>query len=207
MIIAIIAANGRTGVACVARAMEAGHTVRAGVRGAHNFTPSEQLTVHECDATKADDVAALIAGADVVISVMGHIPGSPNMVQTDAMKVVVDCMRQQGLKRLISLTGTGVRQAGDRITLMDRLLNASISIIDPPRVKDGIEHAKVLQASGIEYTILRVLKLTDGEKQEYTLSTSGPVLSFSSRKTVAHALVACAESADFSCSMPIVSRS
>ena len=137
MKLAVIAANGRSGKIFVEHALAAGHSVRAGIHHANSLSPHAQLEVIPCDATSVDDLTKLLKDQDAAVSFIGHVKGSPPHVQTDAMQALVSVMRTRGVTRVISLTGTGVRFPGDKISMIDRLLNLSISIIDPARVKDG----------------------------------------------------------------------
>jgi putative NADH-flavin reductase len=157
MRIAVIAANGRSGQAFVEAALSAGHTVRAGVRGKNHLKPHPNLTIVECDATDEAQLNNLLLGQEAVASFIGHVKGSEPNVQTVAIQKVVDVMKASSVKRLVSLTGTGVRFPGDKISLIDRFLNLSISIIDPARVKDGKNHVEVLKSSDLDsYTSTQV---------------------------------------------------
>ena len=189
-IIAVIAANGRTGQAFVHMALSAGHTVRAGYNGVNNLPDHKNLVAVKCDATYEMDVRELLNGADVVVSLIGHIKGSPANVQTDAMKVIVKVMNELRIVRLISLTGTGVRFPGDRPGLLDRFLNISIKLIDPRRISDGINHARYIESSMLEWTIIRVLKLTNGKSSgRVKFSLTGPAELFTPRERVAKGIL------------------
>ena len=74
------------------------------------------------------------------------------------MRVLVETMKQQSITRLVSLTGTGVRFPGDKITLIDRILNLSISIIDQRELKTSKDHVR-FATNCLDWTIIRVLKL------------------------------------------------
>lgn len=203
---AVIAANGRTGRAFVQVALSAGHQVRAGVHNGNSLDESLGLTLVDCDATIESDVSKLIQGQDAVVSFIGHVRGSTANVQTDAIKVIVSAMDKAGLKRLVSLTGTGVRVPGDKITLTDRILNFSIGVIDPKRVADGRNHATVLMDSGLDWTIVRVLKLTNGKSRPFTLCANGPTKEFVSRTEVALAVLEVLEQNSFVHQTPIIGK-
>ncbi len=205
MRIAVIAANGRAGQAFVRTALAAGHDVRAGIRGDDPFEPHKHLVTVRCDATNSDDVTELLKSSDAVVSLIGHIRGSSANVQTLATKTVLAEMERRGLKRIVSLTGTGVRIDGDKPDLMDKLANMFIARIDPHRVNDGIEHAKVLQASGADFTIVRVLKLTNDRSTEFDLTDHGPAAHFTSRSQAAQAILECLEDNRFIRKYPVVS--
>ena len=204
MNIAVLAANGRTGKEFVRLALAHGHTVRAGVHGKHKFTPNERLTIIDCDATNPDEVVNLLTTCEAVASFIGHVRGSDPDVQSRAIDTLIAAMQQLDITRLVSLTGTGVRLPGDHITLTDRLLNLSISIIDPARVKDGIHHAKLLQESKLDWTVIRVLKLQQVPKRPYRLLKNGPTKPYVGRREVAEAALEVIEQRTFIKEMPII---
>lgn len=204
MKIAVIAANGRSGREFVATALNAGHTIRAGVRGAHSLNENPNLETVICDGTNPQDVLNLIEGCDAVASFIGHGRKSPAEVQTASIKNVIDACAQLGIQRVISLTGTGVRFPDDKITLIDRFMNFSISIVDRTRVQDGINHVEVLKKSNLDWTVIRVLKLTNASLHKFHLTQNGPTRIFTSRKTVAHASLEVLEQNSFIRLAPIV---
>ncbi len=189
MKIAVIGANGKTGRVLVNEAVQRGHSVRAGVFRANTFKTSDYIDVVQCDAMKLEDVGKLIHGCDAVVSLIGHIPNSPAFVQTTAISNVLSAMKAQGTTRIVSLTGTGVRMPNDSPSLIDHVLNAGIKIIDGDRIRDGIAHADVLRESDTDWTIIRVLKLTDLPMHAYTLTSGGPGRILVSRVAVADAII------------------
>lgn len=206
MKIAVIAANGRTGKEFLETALNHGHKIRAGVFGGHSLKLDKELELVECNATKLADIEKLIKGCDAVASFIGHGKKSPPTVQTDAIKNVIKASKKMGLKRIISLTGTGVRFPEDKITYIDKILNFSIYKIDPQRVNDGIAHAEVLKASNLDWTIIRVLKLTDANPGSFTLKSNGPTKILTPRKEVALACLQVLEEKSFIKEAPIISR-
>lgn len=206
MKIAVIAANGRSGQAFVQKALDAGHQVRGGILGKSYLPNNPNLTTVDCDATNPDQVKELIAGCDAVVSLIGHVKGSPAHVQTQAISTVIDCMKSTGVTRIVSLTGTGVRFPGDKITLLDRFLNLGISIVDPNRVKDGIEHVKLLEQSDVDWTVIRVLKLQNVAEKPFTLRENGPTKPYVGRDEVASAILQVLEQNSFVQKSPIISK-
>ncbi|MEI6478008.1 MAG: NAD(P)H-binding protein [bacterium] len=189
MTIAVIGANGRSGQVFVELALAAGHQVRAGARGKSRFAAHPNLVTMECDATNEVQVAELISGQDAVVSLIGHVRKSPATVQTNAMRVLIGMMEKAGVSRVVTLTGTGVRYPGDQITLMDRLLNMGVSLVDPARVKDGTAACRLLENSSLKWTIIRVLKLTEQNPGAFKLREHGPAKSFVPRGEVAQAIL------------------
>ena len=206
MKIAVIAANGRSGKIFVEEALAAGHTVRAGVYSHNNLDTHPNLTVVKCDATSKSDLRNLVKGQDVVVSLIGHVKGSPEHLQTDTMKALSAAMKAENIKRCVSLTGTGVRFPGDKITLIDRLLNTAISIIDPIRIRDGKDHVAFLQQSQLEWTVLRVLKLQNIKPRAFRLSQNGPTKSIVGRHEVAQAILQLLKTDSFIRQAPMISK-
>ncbi|HCR55589.1 TPA: hypothetical protein DIV49_01320 [Candidatus Saccharibacteria bacterium] len=204
MNIAIIGANGRTGNRVVEEALARGHHVRAGVHGVDNLTQAPELEVVQCDATSKNDVTTLISGCDAVISVIGHVKNSGPSMQTTAISVVIESMHQAGIRRLVSLTGTGVRWQGDKPSLLDIVLNKAVLLVDPARIRDGIAHATVIENSDLDWTIVRVLKLTNGKKRQAQPSDYGPASLFVSRATVAGAIVDVLEQGSYIRKLPVL---
>jgi putative NADH-flavin reductase len=205
MKIAVIAADGRTGHAFVKAALAAGHHIQAGAREGSSLEPGPSLQVVPCDATNPAQVKALLQGQDAVVSFIGHVKGSHATVQTDAINTALSVMKKLGMKRIVSLTGTGVRFPEDKITLIDRILNLSIRLIDPRRVRDGIQHVEALKASELDWTVLRVLKLQNTSAGDFLLTPNGPTKPYVSRQETAQAALQVLEQASFIRQAPILS--
>lgn len=205
MHIAVIGANGKSGKAFVTHALEAGHSIRAGVRRDHSLAPHPKLTIVACDATVLSDVENLIGAQDAVVSLIGHVKGSPSNVQTTAIRTLCSAMSARGVKRVVSLTGTGVRFPGDRISIVDRILNKAISLIDPARIQDGKDHVAFLKHTSLEWTIIRVLKLQNTRPRAFALRIHGPTKWIVSRQEVAQAALQILSNHSFVREAPIIS--
>ena len=205
--VAVIGAEGKSGQQFVRAALTQGWRVRAGVHqtGARTLPQHDNLVTISCNALERKDVDQLLQGADVVVSMIGHGKHSPARLQTDAIRTVVETMHAHGITRLISLTGTGVRFPGDHIPLYDYALNIPLKFLMRARIEDGIAHAKMLQESSLEWTIIRCLKLTNGQVETYRLTPHGPAKLFVPRKTVADAAVRCIDERLFIRQAPIIS--
>lgn len=205
MKIAVIAANGRSGREFVKKALAAGYQVKAGVFSTR-IPEAKNLEVVTCNATDVEQMRGLIHGCDAVVSFIGHVKGSPATVQTDAIKNAVEAMKKENIKRIISLTGTGVRLPDDSPNLADKLINTLVTITDPDRVKDGIMHAKVLKESGLDWTIIRVLKLQNSKPKPFVLRMHGPAKLITSRSEVADAVLVALADPNMVKQAPVVSN-
>lgn len=206
MNIAVIGANGRSGQIFVQTALDAGHNVRAGIRFNSPFGNHPNLSVMTCDSTVQQDVERLIRDQDAVVSLIGHVKGSDPDVQAKSTKVILEAMEAEQVSRLVSLTGTGVRQPGDKITLIDKVLNFAVSLADKNRVQDGIDHAELIKNSQVDWTIIRVLKLSNSKAKPFKLTNNGPAKNSTSRQEVARAILEVLEQGSFVGNMPIMSK-
>lgn len=188
MKIAVIAANGRSGREFVKKALLAGYQVKAGVFNGR-IPDEKNLEVITCNATDVEQMRNLIHGCDAVVSFIGHVKGSPKTVQTDAIRNAIEAMKSEKVSRIVSLTGTGVRFPGDSPSIIDRILNIAVNIIDPNRLNDGIMHAKILRDSNLDWTIIRVLKLQNTKPRPFVLKFNGPAKLITSRSEVADAVL------------------
>ncbi len=206
MNIAVIGANGRSGMQFVHAALAAGHVVRAGVRSNHQLSAHPNLTVLSCDATNENDIRELVHGTDAVVSLIGHGRGSAHDLQYRATQTLINVMQSLHLTRVVSLTGSGVRMPGDKITVVDHFFTLSVGLIDPWRVKDGKNHSTLLMDSSLDWTILRVVKLTNSPSSAYTLTNNGPAKTFVSRIEVASAILTILANDSFIKTAPLISN-
>lgn len=204
MKIAVVAANGRSGQVFVEQALQAGHQVWAGVYGTHNLPSDDRLQIIKCDATNLSDVKNLVKNCDAVVSLIGHTKRTPDNVQTTAINNVINVISGTHTK-LVSLTGTGVRFEGDKPSIIDRFLNFGIKLVDPKRINDGINHVEVIKKSNTNWTVLRVLKLTNSGSDKYQLTIGGPARLFTSRTEVAKAILEILSTDKYHKKAPIIS--
>lgn len=202
----VIAANGRTGRKVVECAIKRRHDVSIFVRSGEKLPKRfAQLKTYTGDATSFDDISKAVNKHDAVISTIGHAKGSKNDVQTIAITNLIKAIQNTNRNiKIVSLTGTGVRQSKDHVTLIDRILNLVVKIVDSPRITDGQRHAEQLLNSDVNWSVVRVLKLTNSPKVNYALSENGPAKTLVSRAEAAEALVNVAESSKWDKKMPIV---
>ena len=209
MKICIFGADGRTGTEVVNYAKNKGYDVTAFVyRKKTTRGLSQDIKIVQGNILNYEDVYNVLKDTDVVISTVGHIKNSDPLMQTKGITNIIKAMQELQIKRVISLTGTGVRINGDKPSILDKILNIAVKIIDPNRVTDGVEHAKVMQNSNLEWTIVRVLKLNQSEKEpgDYRLTEHGPAEFPTNRKKVAKVLVDLIQDKNFIQKMPIISK-
>lgn len=171
MKVLVLGAGGKTGRAVVQQAVAAGHQVTAFVRDAGSYQGPTEVTVREGDATDADSIAGAVAGQDAVIDTIGgKTPYKSGItLEEDVAKAVVAAMQRHGVRRLLVTSSVGVGDSIANCTTMVRILTKTFlrgSTVDKAAMERGVE------ASGLDWTIVRPAILTDGP------ATSGDVRVF-----------------------------
>ena len=164
--IALFGGSGRTGQPFLTQALAKGYAVKALVRSPEKITTKhDQLTLVKGDVLNYDDVRNTVADTDVVVSVFGHVKGSPEWLQTNGTKNIVQAMKEVKVNRIISLSGGGLPFEKDEPKFADKAIRFVMKVAVPKVLNDAIEHAKVLRNSGLEWTIVRGPRLTDDPKK------------------------------------------
>lgn len=165
--IALFGATGRTGKLFLAKALSAGYHVKALVRNAAKLDVKHtNLTLITGDVLNAADVKATIEGTTAVVSLFGHVKGSPEWVQTEGTQHMIDAMHHLGIKRIISLSGGGLPfPEKDQPKFADKLIRFIMKVAVPKILNDAIRHAEILGHSGLDWTIVRGPRLTDAEEK------------------------------------------
>ena len=144
-------------------ALRDGHEVVALVRDPGKLTARhERLRIVEGDVLIPSRVEKTIAGADAVLSALGHTKTSPKDVQTRGTAHIVAAMKKHGVRRVVSLTGAGVPDPADRPKPVDRVFTGLLKILQRDVLEDARRHAEILNESGLDAVIVRAPRLTDG---------------------------------------------
>jgi len=207
--IALFGGTGRTGQHFLAQALAKGYTIKALVRSPEKVKQqSDQLEIIAGDVLNPADVEQTVESTDIVVSLFGHVKGSPKWLQTNGTKHIVQAMQKHGVERIISLSGGGLPYPEkDQPKFMDHVIRTIMKIAVPKILNDAIEHHKVLENSGLKWTIVRGPRLTDGERKgDYRVGWVGVNASTSiSRADLADFIVQQLESEAYNYQMPFVS--
>lgn len=162
--IALFGGSGRTGQWFLQKALAEGHQVKALARSPEKIKGSgQQLQIIKGDVLNADDVAQTVAGSHLVVSLFGHVKGSPKWVQSDGTAHITQAMKDHGVERIISLSGGGLPYPEkDQPKLADKIIRGIMRLAVPHILDDAIKHHEVLKQSGVKWTIVRGPRLTDG---------------------------------------------
>jgi len=167
--LALFGASGRTGRHIVEQALEQGYSIRALVR-----TPEKLGITHpKLHTVKGDvldfaSVKSVIEHSDTVVSVFGHVKNSPPRVQTEGTKNIVKAMHQAGVSKIVSLSGGALPYPKrDKPKVADHVIRFIMRTVAANMVNDAIEHAEVLENSGLQWVIVRAPRLLDAPRKNH----------------------------------------
>ncbi|WP_404434584.1 SDR family oxidoreductase [Microbacterium lacus] len=160
--IALFGATGKTGRRVLERALAVGYTVRVLVRDPAKLSiSSPNLTVIRGDVQDPAAVDRAVAGADAVLSLFGQVKGSSPTLQTDGTRHIVDAMKHAGLTRIVTLSGGGLSAPPDKPGVADKMIRVLLKTLAGHVLADAESHLAVLQASGLDWTVVRGPRLTE----------------------------------------------
>ena len=207
MRVLIIGATGPTGQQLVRQASEKGHAVSALVRRPEAAAGLAGVRLIKGDLLNPATLAEALRDQDAVLSAVGtKLSRKPTTQLSDGARNLVAAMEREGPRRLICITGIG---AGDsrghgsfafNWIVMPVLLNEIY--------KDKTRQEAVIQASALDWTIVRPAELTNGPATgTYRVATdmNGFVGSKISRADVAAFMLKQLESAESVRRLPAVS--
>jgi putative NADH-flavin reductase len=200
MNVLVFGASGQTGRAVVREALARGHRVSAFARD-----PAKLLITHPAlrvirgDVGDAAAVAQAVPGHDAVVSTLGV--GSPlahDDAVIDGVKHILGAMQAAQMRRLIYQSFIGVRESRAAVGFILRFI-APLPLrheIADHEIKEAL-----IKASGIDWTIVRPPKLTNGPRSSgyragENVATWAPIPMLS-RADVAHFIVSELETPKF----------
>lgn len=158
MRITVLGATGATGRLFVDKALAAGHEVTALSRKHGAIAEQPQLKVVEGDAADGAAVDDALKGADAVVSLLGPGKGDPKdagpLTQT-----LCKAMNDQGVRRLVSISLMGIGDSKDKAGFFGKVI---LPLAMKPVVADRTAQEDAIKASGLDYTIVRLTRLSDG---------------------------------------------
>ncbi|MEY2493010.1 MAG: hypothetical protein QOH24_1961 [Verrucomicrobiota bacterium] len=176
----VIGATGRTGQEVVDQALARGHHVTAFVRSPETITlKNERLAVIKGDAMDENQLFQAMQNHDAVISTLGpRKPFKPSSILHDSALATTRAMTRSGLRRLLILSAAAH---------FPGLPNRIVSFILRNHMRDSLAMEKVVQDSGLDWTIARPPRLTQKEDLTYrSREDAAPKMGFSlSRKALA----------------------
>ena len=193
MRLAIFGGTGGTGLELTRQALERGHNVRVLVRNPNRMplvNPNMRLVLG--NVLDQESVTKTVLGTDAVLSCLGQRNLVKNTrVVSEGTRLMMAVMRQHGVRRLVVESAFGAGESLAQANLVERLVFATL-LWAPYEDKNLMEPE--VKASGLEWTILRPTRLTNGPLTgRYTVSAGRPATSSVSRADVAAAMLRAVE--------------
>jgi putative NADH-flavin reductase len=186
MQLALLGGTGRTGQLLINQALERGHTLQVLARTPSRvFQSHPNLTIIRGDARDREALLALIEGTQAVLSATGPVKDTPHDTMTRTARHLVTVLPAHGVQRLITLTGAGVPHPGDTPTPADLLIRTLLKLTQPAVLRDALEHTDVIRRSGLDWTVVRAPRLTDGPPRPVRAGPVGTIRPFVTRASVA----------------------
>jgi putative NADH-flavin reductase len=153
----ILGATGGIGSALIDQACARGHTVTAFVRSPQKIAGTDpRLTVVTGDPRNAQQLASAMRGHDAVLSALGSRSLMAHGLLRDCARSTVAAMQAASVDRLVIVSAAALfPDAGLLAAILRRTLLASA-------MDDAAAMEKTVMGDGLEWTIARPPRLTDG---------------------------------------------
>jgi uncharacterized protein YbjT (DUF2867 family) len=170
MRVLVMGATGGSGRAAVEELVADGHEVTAFARRTAEFPAGVRTAIG--DATVASDVDRAVRGQDAVVVTLGITEspvrvrlrgsaGTPMDVRSHGTENVVNAMRAHGVRRLVVQSSYGVGPTRNRLPLSNRVVFA---LLLRPQIDDTERQEHVVRNSGLDFTLVQPVTLTDGDE-------------------------------------------
>lgn len=159
--LAVFGITGQTGHALASAAAARGWAVRGFARPESAVLPGlADLVIVRGDFTDVSRVVEAVAGADAVCCVIGPRAPYTEAFCAPATKVILVAMRQAGARRLVCQTGAMVGR-GNRTPAFEWLAR-TVARRQPAAAQDRLEQERLVQESGMDWTLVKPPRLTNG---------------------------------------------
>lgn len=186
----VFGAHGRVGHLIVREAVHRGYEVTAVIYTSDTYNFGDGVRTLRADVHNAEEVAHVLYGQEVVVSALGSWGTPTQDILSSGMEHIIPVMQQHHIKRIISLTGADARTRGDHPSLSAHFMRSLLVLLRPKILKDGEKHIRLLQDSGLDWTVIRSPRMIDGDSQDYVLSrNSAEAWDTVTRSTVATAML------------------
>jgi putative NADH-flavin reductase len=153
----ILGASGGTGLAFIRQARDRGHEITAFVRSPQKLAAlANRITIRQGDPRSVTGLQAVIPGHDAVLSALGPPGPGPTTILRAAARSTVEAMRADGVRRLIVVSAAVLfDDLGFLAAVLRRTLLKNVA-------EDSAEMEHIVMASGLDWTIARPPRLTNG---------------------------------------------
>lgn len=156
MKLVVLGATGGTGLEIIRQTIKRGHSVTAFVRSPERLSMSaldDHLDIIKGDLLNQPELERVIEGRDAVLSAFGTRTGEPR-VQGRFATALRKAMMQTGVRRVALMSTSFLFQDSIAPFIVGRLFFRKV-------MTDASEMEGVISESGLDWTIVRPVRLTD----------------------------------------------
>lgn len=207
MQITVYGASGKVGRLLVADLVAANHQVVAFVHHHNPFTEQSAVRVVRGSVDDSAAVSTAAAGSNVLISTLGSWGTPSKTVVSSGTSAIIAAAAEHHIDRVITLTGASALYAADKPTLMDRLTHSLLRLTAPQILQDGEAHLALLQASSLNWTVVRSPIMLSFGKASYRFTNQLPsLIATIPRRAVVAAIIDQLTNIDYYQRAPVVRR-
>jgi uncharacterized protein YbjT (DUF2867 family) len=158
-VVLVVGASGKTGQRIVEQLLGLGRSVRAFSRHASQLPSRPQLERVDGDVLDAAAVRAAVRGVTGVIVCLGPAAdAAPDLCERGTTRVIA-AMREANVRRLVCITGAMIGLPRAQLGWVYRRIQSSVP---PAALTDRRRQEALVIDSGLDWTLLRPTRLTDG---------------------------------------------
>lgn len=163
MTVTVFGASGPTGQHLINQLLGMNQAVNAVVRDATKLDINhDDLTVYAADLDDFAAIAAAVKGSNSVLSALGCFEREYNTILSDGTRHIVEAMKKNDVDRLVVVTSLGCRESIELIPDVWQEFRTEVVEGWAKEIwADKDRQEEVIEASGLDYTILRPGALTD----------------------------------------------
>lgn len=174
-VVTVLGANGRVGRLVVEGLLDRGYAVQAFVHGQSTLKQTSQLRIIRGDISNTKALNEALTGAHGVISALGSWGTKDKNTLSKGMQHLIPLMKKHRVRRIVSLTGSEARASEDSYSFIHRVAHTAALFVAHKILSDAETHISLLEASKLEWTVIRSPLMNENDSPEYTLSLIRPL--------------------------------
>jgi uncharacterized protein YbjT (DUF2867 family) len=209
MKVIVFGSTGGSGIATLRALVAAGHEVTGFARDQTKLPSTPSIRSVRGDVMNASDVSAAVPGHDLVIVSLGNSQNpfalmlgarrtTPANVCETGTRHIVTAMQATGIVRLLVVTAFGIGDTRTRLPFAFKLFYRTLL---REHMADKEKQEEVIKSSGLDWTIIQPVGLTDGSASNTWLADTQGLIRRQqiSRADVAAFLVSLSARSEYSC--------
>ena len=154
MKVAVLGASGTVGRLIVELALRKGFEVTGQTRDARRLAAlADRIRVKQFEPTQEEEMTEFVRAQDAVVFALGVDRGGATCLFSASTRVLISAMEQQGVHRLIAITGVGAGETrGHGGFLYDRFI---FPLFTRQRYADKDRQEALIAASALDWVIVR----------------------------------------------------